>query len=397
VAPKSYLYVWAGDSAAKASDFLAVVDADPASPAYGTIVTSLPVGDTGTHPHHTEAEMPASGHLLANGFHAGKSWLFDLTTPTAPKVLTAFGALAGFDHPHTYTRLANGNLLTTFQYADGPTKPTPHDGMERMGGMSMGGVHATGGLVEMDERGTVIRSASAADASIPDKRLYPYSALPIPALDVIVSTTTDMDQADSAATAQWIQFWTFSSMKLRKTIALPNGPRGHEQQWTGEPHVLADGKSVYIHTFGCGLYLVKGAETETPSASLVKSFEGEGCGVPILAGKWWIQPVPETHAVVVLDVADPEHPRDVSSVSFGKDEHPHWLALDPSGRRLVMNSGGDGPRLFVLDFDPSTGQLSIDQRFRDAGATVPGVNLSKRSFPHGWTGTASPHGTVFSR
>jgi hypothetical protein len=397
VAPKSYLYVWAGDSAATASDFLAVVDADPASPRYGTIVTSLAVGDTGSHPHHTEAEMPASGHLLANGFHAGKSWLFDLTTPTAPKVLTSFGALAGFDHPHTYTRLANGNLLTTFQYADGPTKATPHEGMGGMSGMSMGGVHATGGLVEMDERGTVIRSASAADPAIADKRIFPYSAIPVPSLDLIASTTTDMDQADTVATSHWIQFWSLSSFKLLRTIPLPAGPRGNEQEWTGEPHLLADGKSLYIHTFGCGLYLLKGIETPTPSATLVKSFAGEGCGVPILTGKWWLQPVPESHALIALDISDPAHPREVSSVDFGKDEHPHWIALDPTGRRVVLNSGGGGQRLFVVDFDPATGTLAIDQKFKDAGSTVPGVSLSKRSFPHGWTGSASPHGTVFSR
>ena len=31
-----YLFVWAGDSAEKSSDFLAVIDAKPSSPTYGT-------------------------------------------------------------------------------------------------------------------------------------------------------------------------------------------------------------------------------------------------------------------------------------------------------------------------------------------------------------------------
>ena len=78
VAP-SYLLLWAGDADGKASDFLAVIDAAPASPHYGSIVASMPTGTAGTQPHHTELEMPANGHLLANGFLAGRTWLFELS------------------------------------------------------------------------------------------------------------------------------------------------------------------------------------------------------------------------------------------------------------------------------------------------------------------------------
>ena len=69
----SYLFMWAGDAARAASDFLAVIDASPASPRYGAVtLASLATGTAGTYPqHHTEHEMPANGHLLANGFHAG--------------------------------------------------------------------------------------------------------------------------------------------------------------------------------------------------------------------------------------------------------------------------------------------------------------------------------------
>ena len=36
-----YLFVWAGDQANKGNDFLAVIDADPASPSYGKLITSI--------------------------------------------------------------------------------------------------------------------------------------------------------------------------------------------------------------------------------------------------------------------------------------------------------------------------------------------------------------------
>jgi hypothetical protein len=155
---------------------------------------------------------------------------------------------------------------------------------------------------------------------------------------------------------------------------------------------------VYIHTFNCGLYLVRNIESGTPTTRFVKGFAGKGCGVPLLIGHYWIQTVPETFSVVSLDISDPEHPRDVSSVSIGKDEYPHWLAADPTNTRLVLNSGGStGNRLFLVNFDTETGALAIDKRFRDVNDTVPGLKMSARRWPNGWTGTVWPHGSVFSR
>jgi hypothetical protein len=390
------LFVWAGDAEHKASDFLAVIDADPASPKYGTVLASIPTGVAGTHPHHTEHEMPANGHLLANGFHAGRTWLFDLSQPLTPRILTSFGDVAGFSHPHTFIRLANGHVLTTFQYRAEPGREL-HSGGHGQGAHAV--ERATGGLVEMDERGQLIRSASASDPAIDDTRIYPYSVLPLPAFDRAVSTTTDMDEMNKKATSEWVQFWRWSDLKLLRSVRLAPGPRGDENRLTGEPRLLQDGRSIYIHTFSCGLYLLRGAEGPEPTTRFVWGFQGKDCGVPVLTGHYWLQTVPEAHAVVVLDIADPEHPREVSTLAVGDDERPHWIAIDSTGRRVVVNSsgGGTGNRLFVLDFDAGTGKLSIDERFRDPGSARPGLRLTGRTWPHGFAGTAVPHGTLFSR
>ena len=400
-APSTYLYVWAGDSARASSDFLAVIDATPGSPRYGAIVASLPTGDTGTGPHHTEAAMPANGHLLANGFGAGRSYLFDLSQPTTPRLLTAFGDRAGFSHPHTYWRLDDGTVLATFQYAAGNEGPAPdhQHGGARTSAVARGPIQRTGGLVVMDETGTVVRAASARDTAIGDPRIYPYSALPIPALDRVVSTTTNMDEADTIATARWIQLWRLSDLALLRSFALEPGPRGTEHRWSGEPRLLPDGRGVYIHTFMCGLYLVRDVASDTARARLVHTFEGRYCGVPVLTGHYWLATVPQAHALVALDISDPEHPRQVSSVTFPDNEEPHWIAADSAGRRIVLNSSSakGGNRLYIVDFDPVRGALAIDERFRDAGDSLPGVRLSGRTWPHGFTGSAAPHGTVFSR
>lgn len=240
-----------------------------------------------------------------------------------------------FSHPHTYVRLANGHGLTTFQYkADSSASAT----------MVMDGEHPTGGLVQMDERGTVIRSRSAVDTSIADKRVFPYSVLEMPAIDRAVSTTTDMDPADKKATSEWVQLWRLSDLTLLKSIALRPGPRGDEHMLTGEPHLLADGKSVYVHTFSCGLYLVRNVDSASPTATFVKGFEGIGCGVPILTSHYWLQPVPDAHSLLALDISDPEHSQQVSSVTLG-DEGPHWIAIDATGRRIVLNSAAVAPAI----------------------------------------------------
>jgi hypothetical protein len=178
----------------------------------------------------------------------------------------------------------------------------------------------------------------------------------------------------------------------------PLGPRGDENRLTGEPRLLPDGRSVYIHTFNCGLYLLRDVDG-APTTSLVHTFEGKNCGVPILTGRYWLQTVPDAHALVALDISDPARPREVSTVSFGNDERPHWIAIDGTGRRVVLNSAGDAKsnRLFVVDFNPANGALSIDTRFRDPGATHSGIDLTGKTWPHGFTGRVAPHGTVFSR
>ena len=104
----------------------------------------------------------------------------------------------------------------------------------------------------------------------------------------------------------------------------------------------------------------------------MKSFTKKDCGVPVIAGHFWLQPVPSDHALVSLDISDPEHPREVSRVAFGDDEGPHWVSLDATGRRVVVNSAGSKPnRLYIVDVDPATGRLAIDQRFRDSGSERP--------------------------
>src|SRR5271169_5128715 len=85
-----YLFAWTGDIDRKANDFLAVIDADPASPSYGHLMTTLGTDQQTTVIHHTEYVMPASGMLFANDHDSGRTSIFDLRDPLHPKIVTSF-------------------------------------------------------------------------------------------------------------------------------------------------------------------------------------------------------------------------------------------------------------------------------------------------------------------
>src|ERR1700704_2868279 len=147
------LLVWAGDRAGKGNDFLVVINADPASPDYGHMVTTLATDQQTVRVHHTEYTMPAGGMLFANDHDVGRTFIFDVRNPRQPKIAASFTDLAGYMHPHSYLRLPNGHVLATFQHA-------------HHGAMS-GDFGRTGGVGGINEPGGGGPGATNADAAFP--------------------------------------------------------------------------------------------------------------------------------------------------------------------------------------------------------------------------------------
>src|SRR5207245_8386911 len=105
----------------------------------------------------------------------------------------------------------------------------------------------------------------------------------VPVLDRIVSTNTSMHYKSDGET-RTVQVWRLSDLKLLRTLVLPPGPSGSEQQDPGEPHLLANGKTVLIHTFNCGLYELDGVDTDHHSTQHLKTFEGGEAGRQLRMG-----------------------------------------------------------------------------------------------------------------
>jgi len=378
--PARYLFAWAGDEDREDSDFLAVIDLARDGDRYGTIVTTTPIGEKGIWPHHTEHELGASQMLFANGFSGNRTVLFDLHDALHPKVVERFNGVAGLSFLHSFARLPNGHVLATFQ-SHGQNNEGP------------------GGIAELDERGRVVRSRSAEDSTADQTTLRPYSLAVIPSLDRVVVALTYMvipswhPLRESIAhdhAGNQVQVYRLSDLTLLKTIRLPtnDGPN--------ETRVLQDGRRVLVNTGACRLYHVAGLDGTNPRLELVHREEQSGCAMPVVIGNYWIQANASTHRVFSLDVRDLTNVRVVSSVTFDERQRPHWMATDGT-RVVVVNEPGPTAerRIWMLKVDRASGKITLDSAFRDAGSTRPGIAFDRAQWPHGATGTAVPHGTVF--
>ncbi|HKZ03165.1 MAG TPA: selenium-binding protein SBP56-related protein [Pyrinomonadaceae bacterium] len=396
MSPSPYLFVWAGDEDQKEPDFLAVIDARPGEPSYGQVVATLPIGARATTPHHTEYEFPEGSNLFANGWAAGRTFIIDLSNPRNPRLAGQITQAADYAFPHSFARLANGNVLATFQ-------------------VKKKGYEPPGGLVELDPRGRVVRATSADVPGFAKNLLWPYSLTVLPEIDRVVMTSTEMGlpkwalpdshraspHAHTLTDTNHIQIWSLSDLRLLATVPLPPPPQGKSHLNPAEPRVLPDG-TVYVNTFNCGLFRVLGLEGSNPKAEFVYSFPGADktgleCAVPVVFEKFWIQTDPSLPGLIALDVSNPAAPREVSRVVFDKRfSKTHWIAADRSASRLVV-TGNDQSWVLIVNIDMRTGKLTLDETFKEKGGDHPGLNFDRRRWPHGATGKAVVHGALFGR
>lgn len=384
-APQKLLYVWAGDLDGKESDFLASIDADPSSAQYGRIIATAPTGFKGTQPHHTEYKTPAGGKLLANGFVGNRTISFDLSNPAQPAAVASFGSVgdgaAAYSYPHSFLRLPDGRIIATFQ--------------------GRGGVYgAPGGLAEITDEGALVNGVDATAPSADPALAWPYSLDYAPREDRLIVAMSEMGLPGQTSWAETrdVQIHDAKTLSLTGVVTLPPSEKKYDL-WPAEPRVAEDG-TVFVSTFMCGLYRIDDVATPNPHAALVFEFpqlsEEEACAVPVIIGKFLVQPVPAINGLIAVDISDPHNVKEASRLSFDHSFHmPHWLAADETGRIVV--TGMHDSWVLIAKLDRNTGKLSLDEKFRDLGAEKPGVFVGAKPLPHGDSGKAIVHGALFSR
>ena len=244
---------------------------------------------------------------------------------------------------------------------------------------------ASGGLVEIDDSGAVIRSVSNADAAMPDAMLMPH-------IDRVVSTNSSMHDDDLLSGVTY-QVWRLSDLKPLKTAFFDVGNNHYGHVSPEEPRRGPDG-SVFVQTLGCGIERITSICSKVPTSKLVHTVPGNWCGVPTIVGHYLVQSVPAINGLIALDLTNPAKPIEVSRLKLSDSLWPHWTGWDAKAQRLVVT--GSESRLFLLKFNQTNGALTMDEFFHDANGK-PGFDLADRDWPHGWHGSGEPHGVVFSR
>ena len=391
-----YLLILAGDKDGAEEDFLAVVDLGVGSPTLGKAVATRPIGHRGSMPHHMEYVLPPQGKLLfANAHHPEETLLIDVADPLAVEIRKRVGPAVPLRFQHDYARLPNGNVLSGFLRSDVP-------GQKAEDKNSSG----HGGIAEFSESGELLRSRSAAVAAF-KAPIRPYAILPMLDIDRVVTTSARMMETHSADV---IQIWRYSDLRLLQTIAVPPSkkPDGTALGWGAMvpfgPRRMPDG-SVLLNSYGCGFYRLTAIASPEPKLAHVYDIHGRdpanqstrvGCSVPVVIGKHWIMPVAWSQAVFVLDVSDPASPREVSRFAMPSDFDPHWAARDPLSDRIAIGAELEKEKgIFILRFDSRTGQLRFDDSFASSTGRAGYIDLEHQKWPHGDSGAAWGHAALF--
>lgn len=390
--PSPYLLLLAADKDGAEEDFFAVVDLRPASATLGQVVATTPFGHRGSMPHHMEYVLPPEGRLLfANAHHPEATMLVDVGEAPAVRVVRSFLPPPPLRFPHDYVRLPDGKVLVGFLRSAADGSADTADGH--------------GGIAEYTADGQLLRSASAAVDGYADP-VRVYAMLPMLDIDRIVTTSARMMEKKSANV---VQVWRYSDLTLLATIDVPDGrkPDGSPLDWAKEmpfgPRRMADG-SVLLNAYMCGFYRLTDVAA-APKIAHVYDIQGRdpadpygrvGCSVPVVIGTHWIMPVAWSQMVVVLDVADPAAPKELSRLLLPTDFNAHWAAKDPRSDRIVVGAEMEKERgMFLLRHDAATGTLSIDTTI-NPGSKLPGyINLENQAWPHGESGPARAHSGLF--
>ena len=394
-AESPYLFLFAGDQDHADSDFLAVVDLRPNSPDFAKVIATTPVGLKASMPHHMEYQTPPKGELLFMNAHDPEvSLLVDVSDPRAPRVVKTFAPPAPLRYPHDYYRTPTGPRLVGFLRSEGKG-PDPNE-------LATPGNH--GGIAEYTRDGRLLRQASAATASS-SKSIRPYAFALLPEIDRLVATSACMMES---SWADVVQIYRYSDFTLLKTLDLTPGRLKDGREMKGSqsagfgPRVLSD-RSVFFNAYGCAFYRLTNIGSDNPRLDTVFTLETPevargmrgSCGIPVVFGKYWLMPVGQLHAIVVLDITNPAAPREVFRLPTPATFNPHWLARDARSNRLVLGAELGGEEgFFLLRFDADSGRLSFDPAFRGEGQTGY-LSLRNQSWPHGPTGPAWGHAALF--
>jgi hypothetical protein len=382
------LYVWAGDQARVAPDFLAVIDFDEDSPRYGRVIRTVPVpapGSAGNEPHHchlsADKNILACGGLLALLRGQNSIFFFDVSKARHPKFLfSTSGTLSNITDD--FLPLKEGGFLVT-QMGD----------------------HAGGTPGRVAEFDANLRMVSEWPADPPPHDFNPHGVSARPELNLMV-TSDFMMPASSLNIVRGdpllrgsIRVWDLKKRSILRTVTIPSAIGTMDVKLIPTD---PQGRAFTAGMFDGFVYLV---DTRAGTAKAVFDCESivPHIDVPVRGGMTQLMAMPrsgdrlifglfQAGQVGMLDVSDPEHPVQSSIVNLGADAGPHMVALTDDDKRLVVSD------YFLNEDDFGKVHFEGDHHVRVINVSKHRMALDRRfdvDFNTAFaTGPARPHGVA---
>jgi selenium-binding protein 1 len=398
--PATTLYVWAGDQARVAPDFLAVINFDETSNDYGKVIGTVPIpppGNVDNEAHHchlsADHNILACGGLLSFRHKQNSIFFFDVSDARHPKFLFSTKAPQS-SATDAFLPLEGGGFLVT-----------------QMGSATG---DAPGRVAEFDAGLNLIKEWP----DNPDIEFNPHGISARPELNLMVtsdfilpSSTLNTDTGPLQVRSA-VRVWDFQNRKIVRTVrihsarppkdlgGLPPGTVGTMDVMLipGDPLGRAftvgmfDGFVYLVDTMAGTAKAVFDCETIVPQVVVTNGVAGGMAQLLAMpqSGDRLLFGLFQAGQVGMLDISDPEHPVQAGIVSLGPNAGPHMLMLTHDDQRLVvsdyfLNEDGFGTIQFEGDHHVHVikvfkNRLELDPRFD--------VDFNT-AFP---TGPARPHG-----
>ncbi|MBZ5657886.1 MAG: selenium-binding family protein [Acidobacteriia bacterium] len=382
------LYVWAGDQARVAPDFLAVIDFDEESHDYGKIIRAVPIpppGNVGNEAHHchlsADKKTLGCGGLLSLLRGQNSIFFFDVSNARYPKFLFSTSGSKSSITDDFLPLDGGGFLVTQMGAADGG---------------------APGRVVEFDRKLNLVEEWPVRP---PRDGFNPHGISARPDLNRMVTadfmlpaSSLDIVPGDPVLRGA-IRVWDFEDRRIIRTVRIPGAVGTMDVKMIpGDPQ----GRAFTAGMFDGLVYLVN-----TSDGTAAPVFDCENIvphvEVPVRGGMTQILAMPKTGdrllfasfqagQVGMLDVSDPNLPVQSGIVNLGIDAGPHSITLADDDKRLVvtdyfLNEDDVGKIHFEGDH-----HVHVVKVFQDHLELDPRFDLDfNTAFP---TGSVRPHGVA---
>ena len=378
------LYVWAGDQARVAPDFLAVINFDENSDDYGEVIKTVPIpfpGNVGNEPHHchlsADKDILACGGLLSLLRGQNGIFFFDVSRPYDPQFLFSTSTRQS-SITDDFLPLPGGGFLIT-----------------QMGSAAGG---EPGRVAEFSKYLRFVREWPNIP---PASGFNPHGISARFDLNLMVTSdfinpVTTLNGQGSPELRGSIRVWDLERRKIVRTINIPTAVGTMDVKLIpGDPQ----GRGYTAGMFDGLVYLL-----DTAAGTATEVFDCETIvphiEVPVRGGMTQLLAMPESGdrlifasfqagQVGMLDITDRANPKQIGIVNLGIDAGPHFIDLTDDDSRLVvtdyfLNEDNFGQIHFEGDH-----KIHVVKVYRDRLELDPRFNLDfNTAFK---TGPARPH------